>query len=126
MMHLPPQQREDIRAAEAAGARGATIDFTAEQKKEWMQAVQDELAAKQDNLHHFRKIAEAAQQPGFFGDVRRAITASRRSLDELAAGIGVAPRLLSDFRAGDADLPAAALERLFHLLGLRLMQEIPH
>jgi hypothetical protein len=32
--------------------------------------------------------------------------------------------LLSDFRAGEAELPAAALDRLLGVLGLRLMQEI--
>ena len=38
--------------------------------------------------------------------------------------IGVEPRILSDFRAGDAELPAEALDRLIEVLGLRLMQEI--
>ena len=68
----------------------------------------------------------AAEQPGFFGDVqRRAITASRQPMDELCERIGVDQQLLSDFRADDAELPAAALERLIQTLGLRLMQEIP-
>ncbi len=44
---------------------------------------------------------------------------------ELAKEIDVDPRLLSDFRAGEAELPAAALDRLIESLGLRLMQEIP-
>lgn len=70
-------------------------------------------------------IQATAEQPGFFGDLRRAIVVSRRSLDELSAGIGVDQRFLSDFRAGDAQFPAAALERLVDTLGLRLMQEIP-
>jgi predicted transcriptional regulator len=57
--------------------------------------------------------------------VRRAILLARHSIDELAATVGVEARLLSDFRAGEAELPAAALERLIDTLGLRLMQEIP-
>jgi hypothetical protein len=65
----------------------------------------------------------AAEQPGFFGDVRRAILASRRPIDELAAAIGVDARVLSDFRAGNEELPAGALDRLLETLGLRLMQE---
>jgi hypothetical protein len=32
--------------------------------------------------------------------------------------------LLSDFRAGDAEVPAAALDRLIEALGLRLMRQI--
>jgi hypothetical protein len=44
---------------------------------------------------------------------------------DLAAEIGIDARLLSDSRAGDAELPAAALDRLIGVLGLRLMHEIP-
>jgi hypothetical protein len=76
------------------------------------------------NLAHFRKIKAAAEQRGVFGDVRRAIAAARRPLDDLAHEIGVDPRLLSDFRAGDAELPSASLDRLIEVLGLRLMREI--
>ena len=63
--------------------------------------------------------------PGFFGDVRRAMTFSRRPLRELASELGIDERVLADFRTADADLPAAALARLVEILGLRLMQEIP-
>ena len=72
------------------------------------------------------RIQAAAERPGFFGDLRRAIIASHLSVGELSAATGVDQRLLSDFRAGDAELPAAALERLVDTLHLRLMQEIPH
>jgi ribosome-binding protein aMBF1 (putative translation factor) len=71
------------------------------------------------------KIKAAAERPGFFGDLRRAIALSRMSTDDLSAEIGVDQRLLSDFRAGDAELPAVALDRLIQTLGLRLMHEIP-
>ena len=91
---------------------------------EWQRAVQQELAGKEENLAYFRSIKAAAERPGFFGDVRRAVALSRRPTNELADEIGVAPQLLSDFRAGDAELPAAALDRLIETLGLRLMQEI--
>ena len=125
MMPLTPEQQDEVRKAKAAGDNRVTIGFTAQQKDQWEAAVQEELAGKEENIAHLRKIQAAAEQPGFFGDLRRAIVASRRSVDELSAGIGVDQRLLSDFRAGDAELPAAALERLVDTLGLRLMQEIP-
>jgi ribosome-binding protein aMBF1 (putative translation factor) len=124
-MRLTPEQEEEVRVAKARGDRRATIGFTADQKREWEDAVRDESAAREDNLARLRKLKTAAEQPGFFGDVRRAIIASRQPAEELSKTIETDPQLLSDFRAGEAELPAAALERLIQALGLRLMQEIP-
>ena len=124
-MQLTPEQQEQVRQAKAAGDTRVTIGFTTEQKSEWVTAVEQELAGKAENIAHLRKIKAAANLPGFFGDVRRAIALSRRPVDALAAEIGVDWRVLSDFRAGDAELPSAVLERLIDALGLRLMQEIP-
>ncbi len=124
-MPLTPEQQDEVRKARAAGDKRVTIGFTTQQKDAWEAAVREELADKEENIVHLRKIQAAAQQSGFFSDLRRAIVASRRRMDELSATIGVDQRLLSDFRAGNAELPAAALERLVDTLGLRLMQEIP-
>jgi hypothetical protein len=124
-MPLTPEQQEEVRKARAAGDKRVTIGFTAQQKDQWEVAVRKELADKEENIAHLREIRAAAEQPGFFSDLRRAIVASRRPLDELSARIGVDQRLLSDFRAGNAELPATALELLIDTLGLRLMQEIP-
>jgi hypothetical protein len=124
-MQLTPEQEDQVRQAKARGERRVTVDWTPEQKKAWRQAVEQELLGKQENIAHIRKVVAAAEQPGFFGDVRRAIVQSRRSPSELCAAIGIEPHVLSDFRAGDADLPTAALEHLIETLGLRLMQEIP-
>ena len=123
-MQLTPEQQQQVQEAKAAGERRVLLRFTLDQKEEWQAAVQQELAGKEENLIHFRKIKAAAEKRGFFGDVRRAISAARRPPDELAREIGVDPRLLSDFRAGDAELPVASLDRLLEVLGLRLMQEI--
>jgi hypothetical protein len=123
-MELASEQRKQMQEAKAAGERRVTLRFTKQQRDAWEAAVQEELAGKDENLAHFHKIKAAAERPGFFGDVRRAIALSQRPADELANEIGVEPRLLSDFRAGDAELPAAALDRLLETLGLRLMQEI--
>jgi hypothetical protein len=83
------------------------------------------MAGKEANIARCRKIKAAAEQPGFFGDIRRAILMSRPSIPELATTIGVDWQVLSDFQAGEADLPAVALDRLLEKLGLRLMLEIP-
>ena len=124
-MQLTPEQQDQVQQAKSAGKRNVVTEFTPEQKAEWEAAVQDELAGKEENIAHLQKIQAAAQQPGFFGGVRRAIIHSRKSTHELAAELGVDLRLLSDFRAADTDLPSAALDRLVEVLGLRLMQEIP-
>jgi len=106
-MQLTPEQREQIRAAKAAGEVRVTVHSTPRQKAAWESIVQQEEAGKQENIAHLRKIRAAAKQRGFFGDVRRAIVFSQRAADDLADAIGVDTRLLSDFRAGDADLPPA-------------------
>jgi hypothetical protein len=124
-MQLTPEQQDQLRQAKASNSKRVSLKFTTQQKDSWQKAVESELAGKDENIAHLRKMMAAAEQPGFFGDVRRAALMSRRSMSELAAEIGVDPELFSDFRAGDAELPAAALDRLIVALGLRLMQEIP-
>jgi hypothetical protein len=124
-MQLTPQQKEQIQAAKAAGETRTTLEFTPEQKQQYQNAAAAELAAKAENLAHHRKIQAAANEPGLLGDMRRAITFSRRPVHDLAAELGIDERLLSDFRAADADLPAEILAKLVDCLGLRLMHEIP-
>lgn len=124
-MHLTPQQREQVRQAQVAGEQRVTIQLSAEKKRDRESAVEQETADKDTNIAHICRIQAAAAKLGFFGDVRRAIIVARRPVDKLAKEIGVDPRLLSDFRSGDAELPAAALDRLIQTLGLRLMAEIP-
>jgi len=123
-MQLTPEQQEQVRQAKAAGERRVHLRFTPEQRSEYRAAVEEELAAKEENIAHWRKVHAEAEQPGFFGDLRRAILLSRRPIHELAQQIGIAPPLFSDFQAGDAELPAAALDRLIETLDLRLMHEI--
>ncbi|MCR4413702.1 MAG: hypothetical protein NUV77_14880 [Thermoguttaceae bacterium] len=124
-MDLTPEQQEQVTQARAAGQKRVTLSLTPRQKAQWQTVMEQELAGKEENLAHLQKIKAAAEQPGFFGDLRRAIALSRRPVHELALEIGVDWRLLSDFRSGDAELPAAALDRLIETLGLRLVQEIP-
>jgi len=124
-MQLTPEQQDQLQEAKAAGEKRVHLRLTAEQRDQWRAAVEEELACKDENIVHIRKVRAAAEQPGFFGDVRRAIILSQCPVAELAKEIDVDPRLFSDFRAGEAELPAPALDRLIERLGLRLMQEIP-
>ncbi len=123
-MQLTPEQQKLVRQAKARGEQRINFPFTPEQEAEWKKAVDKEWTAKDENIAHHRKVVKAAEQPGFFGDIRRAIQLSRRPLAELAAEIAVESRFLSDFLAADVELPAPALDRLIEALGLRLMQEI--
>jgi hypothetical protein len=124
-MKLTPEQQTQLAQSKAVGEKRVVLSHTPQQKEEWRATVQQELADKEENVDRFRKIKTAAEQVGFLGDLRRAIALSRSSVQELAAEIGVDWRLLSDFRAGEAELPSPALDRLVASLGLRLMQEIP-
>ena len=124
-MQLTREQIDQLQEAKERGERRVSFQFTPEQLQEWRGEVARELASKEENIARIRQIMAAAEQPGFLGDVRRALLLSRRPIDELAAAVGVEVRLVSDFRSGETDLPAAALDRLLSSLGLRLMQEIP-
>lgn len=124
-MELTPEQQQQIQQAKATGETRVNVDFTDQQKADWHRAAREEQDARDATIGQMEKIREAAQQPGFFGDVRRAISSSRRPVSALAAMIGVEPSSLSDFRAAEAELPAKALEMLIAELGLRLMIEIP-
>jgi ribosome-binding protein aMBF1 (putative translation factor) len=123
-MELTPEQQSQVDQAKAAGDRRVTLRFTPRQRRDWQAAVQQEWSVKEDTLTQFRKIKAAAEQRGFCGDVRKAMALDGRSSEDLACEIGVEPQLLSDFRAGEAELPATVLDRLLEALGLRLMQEI--
>jgi hypothetical protein len=79
---LTPQRQEQVRQAKAASERRMHLRFTPEQGNEWRVAIEEELAGKEENIAHLRKIRAAAEQPGFFGDLRRAVLASRRSVHE--------------------------------------------
>lgn len=124
-MELTPEQQIEIQQAKAAGQRRVSLQWTDEQRERWRAAVAEETVGKEENLAHLQKIKRALEQPGFFGDVRRAIAMSSCPMAKLAEQLGVDVLVFSDFRAGDAELPPAVLDRLIEVLGLRLMQEIP-
>ncbi|MEO8497814.1 MAG: hypothetical protein ABI614_22335, partial [Planctomycetota bacterium] len=65
--------------------------FTDQQKARWQRLAGEEQDERQATIGRIERIREAAQQPGFFGDLRRAISAAHRPLSELAATIGVEP-----------------------------------
>ncbi|MBX3440368.1 MAG: hypothetical protein KF861_22955 [Planctomycetaceae bacterium] len=124
-IQLTDAQRADF-AAKIANNPGSrvTMDFTPEQEAAWRQAAAEEDARKGERQEHQRALNAAAKQPGFFGDLRRALAAHGRQM-EIAERIGVSFQELDDFCLGQAALPPAAIDALVSTLGLRLMQEIP-
>lgn len=123
-MQLTPEQQAEIERQRSDGRRRLHVTMTDEQRAEYRRLVALEDAGMEENKAYARKLMAAAAEPGFSGDLRRAIGRSRHSPDELAVEIGVAPELLDRFCTGEADLPTAAIDRLVETLGLRLMAEI--
>lgn len=124
-MQLTTEQRAELERQRQANPTGRVrIELTPEQRAEYAQAVAEEEASIAANRGRFQKRRQAAQEPGFSGDLRRAINAARRPSHELAAQLGIDVRLLEDFRCGDATLPTDVVDRLVNVLHLRLMAEI--
>jgi hypothetical protein len=124
-VQLTPEQRAELERQRQANPKGRVrIDLTPEQRAEYAQAVAEEEASIAANRERFQKRQQAAQEPGFSGDLRRAINAARRPSLELAAQLGIDVQLLEDFRCGDGTLPTDVVGRLVDVLHLRLMAEI--
>jgi hypothetical protein len=97
------------------------IELTEEQRREYQLAVAAEQSGRDDNIARLRNIEAAEKAAGFSGDLRRAIRDQWGPAKyELADRIGVERELFEKFRAGDADLPSGAVDRLVELLGLQL------
>jgi hypothetical protein len=97
------------------------LEFTPEQEEEYRRMVEVEETGRDANIAYARKLLAASREPGFSGDLRRAIGASRRDHRELARDIGIDVEALEAFRAGDAALPSDVVDRLVALLGLKLV-----
>src|SRR5690348_11004511 len=100
-MQLTPEQRADIerQRRENPGAR-IFIKHTPEQAEERRRAYEEEEAGREANIAYARKLFAALEEPGFSGDLRRAIAASRKAPSDLASSVGVSVSLLEDFLDG--------------------------
>lgn len=124
-MQLTPGQVDQITLALAEGKRRASVSMTDAQRQLWQNEVAAEDQGRDDTVARVSRIRAAAIRPGFFGDLRRAIAMARIPDARLAGLVGVDVQLLEQFREGDTELSADAIERLIATLGLRLMHEIP-
>lgn len=124
-MQLTADQVDQIRSALAAGRRRISLMPTDVQRQLWRQEAAAEDACREDTVTRVGRIRAAATRTGVFGDLRRAIAMARIPDAHLAGLLDIELELLERFREGEADLPAAAIERLAATLNLRLMHEIP-
>jgi len=124
-MQLTADQIDQIRTALAEGRRRISLTPTDVQRHLWRQEATAEDACRDQTVARVGQIRAAATRPGVFGDLRRAIAMARIPDAQLAGLLDIDLDLLERFREGEADLPAAAIERLAAALNLRLMHEIP-
>jgi len=124
-MQLTADQVDQIRSALAEGRRRISLTPTDVQRQLWRQEAAAEDACRDDTVARVGRIRAAATRPGVFGDMRRAIAMAGIPDADLASVLDIELDLLERFREGEADLPAAAIERLAAALNLRLMHEIP-
>lgn len=121
-MHRTPEQLAEIERQRKANpnARGVWIEFTPEQLEEWRQLVSEVEAGRDQDIAHVRAIEAAAREPGFSGDLRRAIMAARIPSHQFADRIGIPITEFEEFRAGQHVLTSDVIERLIDVLGLKL------
>jgi len=124
-MQLTSGQIEQITSALQEGKRRVSVSLTDTQQQLWHHEATVEDQGRDDTVARVSRIRAAAIRPGFFGDLRRAITMARIPDARLAGLVGVDIQELERFREGETELPADAIERLIAALGLRLMHEIP-
>ncbi len=106
-MSLPPSKHQS-----------SDRTFTADERRAWELKVAEEEGAMPANLARLERMAAAASEPTFSGELRRAIRDAKVPTHDLAARVGVSWRQLLDFQAGDAALPTDAVDRLIDALSL--------
>lgn len=124
-MKLTPEQEKIVEQARREGRSRVHLDLTPDQQSEVRRGIEEEEAGRDENIEAFHRREAAEAEPGFFGDLRRAVSASGRSPIAIAEEIGTPLDTFEDFLEGQGVLAPEAIARLVSALGLRLMAEIP-
>jgi hypothetical protein len=124
MTQLTPEQRAEVDRRRAAGLRSTTIEPTPEQRAEIRKMIEIEEAGIPANIAYMRALDAARAEPGFSGDLRRAILATKKPPQTVAEEAGVDPGLVDRFCCAEACLPNEAIDRLVQHLHLQLVQAI--
>lgn len=82
-------------------------------------------AEKPDIIRRARLAIAAGDEPGFRGDLRRAIHATGVTQEKIAEGAGIHVFSLCDFLEGTAELTSTQIGAIVELLGFQLVRTIP-
>ena len=88
-------------------------------------AIEQEDAHREETIAQARRIIAAGDEPGFCGDLRRAIHTGSVPLEKLAAAAQIDAFALCDFLEGSAELTTGQVAAITKMLGLQLMRTIP-
>jgi hypothetical protein len=113
-MNLTESQKAEIARARAEGRHRIMSEYTPEQRADWERRVAAEMAFKDERIQSIHKRDAAALEPGFSGDLRRAIAASG----------AIDADLLESFCEGEAELPSNVIDKLVEHLGLQLVKAL--
>jgi hypothetical protein len=82
-------------------------------------------AEKSDIIRQAKRLMAAGDEPGFNGDLRRAIHGSGVVLEKIANAAGMHVFALCDFLEGTAELTSGQIAAIAQFLGLQLVRTIP-
>jgi hypothetical protein len=88
-------------------------------------AIAEEELHQDETIEHARRLFAAGDEPGFTGDLRRAIHSGGVPLEKLATVAEIDVFHLCNFLEGTADLTSGQIQRLVNELGLQLVRPIP-
>ena len=92
-----------------------------EQEQERLQNNRDRIAAELPDLQardQMRK--DAREEATVSGELRRAVHASDKSIDEISSRVGISPVALDEFLTGERTLRSDILDRLAQAIGYQL------
>lgn len=103
-----------------------TLPEATPQQRELIERVAAQIEAEKPDIVRRLQLCEAAQrEPGFSGDLRRAIHAGGKPLDSLAAAAQMEVVRLCEFLEGTAELTSDQIRNIANELGLQLVRSIP-
>ena len=88
-------------------------------------AAAEEELYQEETIAQCRRLFAASAEPGFNGDLRRAIHTSGVQLDPIADAAGMDVFALCDFLEGTAELTSGQVAAIVERLGLQLVRPIP-
>jgi hypothetical protein len=99
--------------------------MTPEESARFERLIEISEAEKPDVIRRFRLLMAAGDEPGFNGDLRRAIHGGHVAMEKIAAAAGMEVFALCDFLEGTAELTSSQIAAIVEFLNLQLVRPIP-